>query len=553
MMSQSIPAGEPAAPAHPIWKFVRFPLVLLVILSGLYGLTYVWNTFDLPPEGSMPLFMAVVAGTFLSGLLLLIWWVFLTGLPWLVRIGGLLFVAAAITALILSVRTFEMTNGRIGLVPRFTFVWEPTQEQRIEEYRTAHQGAAALPTADLTVGPRDYPQYRGKTGDGHTWIGAGTGPQLALNWDEAPPKVLWRQPVGLGYSGVAVAGNAAVTLEQRGEQEAVVCYDRATGRERWAYAYDAYHKDVMGDGPRSTPTIRDGLVYSYGATGDLVCLDGTTGQRRWSTNVLTDSDAKVPQWGLACSPLLAGHLVIVEAGIDPDKPGNASLAAYDRLSGKRVWAAGKHKAGYSTPLLATLGGVPQVLIFDGAGLTGHDLATGKVLWSHPWVTFAEMNIAQPLVFPDGRVFISSELINGGAMLQVRAPKDAGGAWVVEEVWKTRKLGARFANPITDGKYIYGLHNNVLVCLDAATGKRTWQGERYGSGQMLRCGDLLLVVSDEGALALVRARGDLFEEVARFDLYREKTWNTPALAGDQLFVRNQREIACVRLPLRDVGD
>lgn len=548
-MSQSTPAVAPPAPPRPAWKLFRFPVILLLILSCLYGVVYAWNTLDMPPEGTMPLFMAVVASTFLSGLLLLIWWVFLTGLPWFMRIGGLLIVACGITALVLSVRTFEMTNARIGLVPRLTFVWEPTQEQRIEEHRAAHQGDAALPTIDLTAGPRDFPRYRGNSGDGHTWIVTGSGPQLATDWDAAPPEVVWRQPVGIGYSGVAVAGNIAVTLEQRDKQEAVVCYDRATGRERWAYVYDAYHKDVMGDGPRSTPTIHDGLVVSYGAIGELVCLDGTTGQRKWSTNVLADSGAKMPQWGLACSPLIAGNLVIVEAGIDPDKSGMASLAAYNLQSGKRVWHAGNHKAGYSSPLLATIGGIAQVLIFDGAGLTGHDVATGKMLWSHPWVTFAEMNISQPLVFPDGRVYISSELINGGAMLQVRAPKDAGGSWVVEEVWKNRKLGARFANPVTDGKYIYGLNNTVLVCLDAATGKRLWQGERYGSGQLLLCGELLLIVSDEGALALVRAQGDAFEEVTRFALYREKTWNTPALAGDRLYVRNQREIACVRLPLR----
>ena len=307
----------------------------------------------------------------------------------------------------------------------------------------------------------------------------------------------------------------------------------------------------MGDGSRSTPTIYDGRIFSLGATGELVCLTAE-GKKVWATNVLNDAKAKNIKWGLSGSPLIVDDLVIVHAGIDEAAPIDSALIAYEQTTGKIRWRSGKRKAGYSSPQLATFAGKLQILLFDGEALAGHDPKTGHELWQSPWKTMYEMNSIQPVVLGGDRVLISSELEQGCAMLRIKPPDNDAGAWSVETVWQNKNLAARFANPVTDGKHIFGLHNTngVLTCLDADTGAVKWKGDREGPGQMLLADGVLLVVNGKtGDVALFEADGAACKELARHRLFNEKTWNTPALAGDQLFVRNQFEIACLKLPRR----
>jgi outer membrane protein assembly factor BamB len=383
-------------------------------------------------------------------------------------------------------------------------------------------------------------------------VGVVTHIKLDTDWVRNPPKVLWRRPCVEGYSGLAVAGNVVLTMEQRGGEEAVVCYDRATGRQIWAYPYDAFHKDQMGNGPRATPTIHDGLIFTLGATGELVCLNAKK-ELQWSHNILRDADAKKIQWGMTGSPLIVNDLVIAHAGVDPDisptqRPGTA-LIAYDYKIGEKRWAVANRKAGYSSPQLVTLAKVQQILLFDGEALGGFDPKTGKQLWMTPWITKMDMNMIQPVIIGDDQVFISSELDNGCALLQIKPSSNSDDPWTVETVWKTKSLAARFANPVYDGKNIYGLQflNGVLRCVDVKDGSLRWSGERYGPGQMLLVNDVLLIVSDKGEVSLLATDTAEPKVLARFAALDEKTWNTPTLAGDQLFIRNQKEIVCLKLP------
>jgi outer membrane protein assembly factor BamB len=365
------------------------------------------------------------------------------------------------------------------------------------------------------------------------------------NWEEKPPRLLWRQPCGGGFAGFAVASNVAVTVEQRRGQEAVVCYDRVTGHMRWVHAYDARFHHLTGDGPRATPTIADGEVYSLGATGVLCCLDGVSGKRKWSVNILEDNRAKCVSWGMTSSPLVAGELVIVNPGIDPDRNAEQSLAAYRRSDGKRVWAAGSFKAGYSSPQKARLAGRDQVVIFDAGGLVGRDLDSGKKLWRHKWETPRDMSITQPLLLSGDRVFLSSETTNGCALLKVTRQGDD---FAVEPVWANRNLCAMFANPVALGGAIYGMSNEVLVCIDQQTGERHWRGKRYGRGQVLAANGAILVLGERGELAVVAADPRRFQELARLEVFKERTWNAPTLAGRHLFLRNAAEMACFELPV-----
>ena len=290
-------------------------------------------------------------------------------------------------------------------------------------------------------------------------------------------------------------------------------------------------------------------MYSLGATGRLVCLDGASGRCKWSVNILDDNQAAPITWGMAGSPLVAGDLVIVNPGVDPANNAGRSLAAYRRKDGSRAWGGGASRAGYSSPWKAWLAGREQVLLFDAGGLAGFAIDTGKELWRHPWKTSQDMNITQPLLLGDDRVFLASERSNGGAVLKIVCQ---GEAFSVREVWANRNLCSKFSNPVALGGAIYGLSNGTLVCVDQQTGVRRWRGRDYGHGQVLAAGGAILVLSERGQVAVTAADAKRFRELARIQVFKDRTWNTLALAGRQLFVRNDVEMACFELPVLNPG-
>jgi outer membrane protein assembly factor BamB len=539
------------APAFSLWRFFRFPLIVLVVCGGIFAIPWVCLALEIDIEDAVIFrFVTQWHVPALAVLIIALWWLFFSGVNWNTRLGVVFAVVLAVAGFFSIVRQGELTMGRIALVPRFHFYWETSAEDKLEQERESESRATDdLPTIDATIGPEDFPRYRGPKLDGVVSFA-----KLQTDWQKHPPTLLWRRACPGGYGGVAVAGNIAVTLQQQKKQEVVVCYDRLTGRERWTHSYDAFHEDIMGNGPRSTPAIHNNRIFSIGATGELVCLT-VDGKKQWDKNILSIAKAKNIKWGLTGSPLIVDDLVVANAGIDPDAPADSSLIAFEQTTGEIRWQTGNRKAGYSSPQLAVLDNTPQILLFDGAGLISYDKA-GKELWQHRWVTDYEMNSIQPVVLGTDRVFISSELSNGCAMLRVKAPANDKAPWSVEVLWENKRLAARYANPVSDGKNIYGLHHTggVLTCLNASDGTLKWKGERCGPGQMLLADGVLLVVNgDTGDVKLFETDSQTCSEIARLHVFepkkRDKTWNTPALAGDQLFVRNQREIACWKLPRR----
>lgn len=384
----------------------------------------------------------------------------------------------------------------------------------------------------------DCPAFRGKNFDGVV-----PGPSLNRDWKTKPPELIWRAPVGASHGAFSILGNLAVTLEQEGSNEAVVCYDIAERKEKWRHEYSAFFNEPQGGpGPRTTPTIIDGEVYSYGATGSLRCVDLETGKLKWDVNTLAGN--KPVMWGMSGSPLVYDNLVVVNPGIQIEGPG--AVVAYDRKTGKQVWAAGRTQAGYSSPQLATIAGKQQVLVFDAVSLGSYDAEKGDELWRLDWPTPNGINVAQPIVFDDGRVFISSGYGTACAMLKIT---EQDSKWSVEELWKEHTLRCKFASPIFHAGYIYGLDDGRLVCIDPEDGKRKWRGDRYGHGQILLSDGVLLVMSEYGKVALVEAKPDAFNELARMPVFNGRTWNTPALAGGIAFLRNDRELAWFDLRAR----
>jgi outer membrane protein assembly factor BamB len=277
-------------------------------------------------------------------------------------------------------------------------------------------------------------------------------------------------------------------------------------------------------------------VFSLGSTGLLSAIDLESGKAIWQRDIGKDNGAPTPDWGRSGSPLAVDDLVVVSAGGTDGR----SLVAYHRDTGDLVWRGGSDRAGYSSPLEATLAGVRQILIFNAASIASHDPATGRVLWEYPWSS-VQPNVAQPLVLPGDRVLVSSGYGIGSKLLQIEV--DATGSPVPRLIWESPRLKAKFTNLVVHGGFVYGLDDGILVCLDPATGERRWKSGRYGHGQVLLVGDLLLVQTEEGVLVLVEPTPDGHREIARFPVFDRKTWNPPALAGRYLLVRHDAEAAC----------
>jgi outer membrane protein assembly factor BamB len=268
-------------------------------------------------------------------------------------------------------------------------------------------------------------------------------------------------------------------------------------------------------------------------------LDAANGAVVWTRNAPSDTGAKLPGWGFASSPLVVDDLVIVAA--------SGRLAGYDLSTGAPRWL-GPHAGGsYSSPQLLTIGGVAQVLLLSGDGAISVAPADGKVLWKHSW---PGATILQPALTADGGVLVTTTDMAGGAGVRRLAVARGPGGWTVEEVWTSVGLKPYFNDFVVHDGHAFGFDGSILACIDLQDGKRTWKGGRYGHGQLLLLADqdLLLVLSEEGQLALVAAVPGQFTEIARFPAMDDKTWNHPVLAGDILLVRNGQEMVAFRLSL-----
>jgi outer membrane protein assembly factor BamB len=341
--------------------------------------------------------------------------------------------------------------------------------------------------------------------------------------------------VGPGWSSFAVAGNLVYTQEQHGDDEVVACYERTTGEPVWRHGDAArFFEANAGAGPRATPTLSHGRVYTLGATGILNALEAADGALVWSRNVASDTGAKVPYWGFASSPLVVeGRVIVAAAG---------QLVAYDQATGELRWSGAARRQGYSSPQLLTIDGVTQVLLMSNAGTSSVAPADGTVLWEHPW---PGNPIVQPALAGAGDVLISASAESGTRRIAV-ARGSAG--WDVTERWTSPGLKPYFNDFVLHEGHVFGFDARILACIGLEDGQRLWKGGRYGNGQLILLPDqdLLLVLSEEGELALVRATPDEFAELARFPAIQGKTWNHPVLVGDILLVRNGEEMAAFRL-------
>ena len=387
------------------------------------------------------------------------------------------------------------------------------------------------PSPAAVTASSHWTNFRGPDRDGHY-----RQQTIRTDWGSALTP-LWKQPIGGGYGSFVIADGRAFTIEQRGDRELAAAYDVKTGRELWTSTWDAqFQGSPGGGGPRATPTWHDGRVFVLGAMGEFRAIDAATGRLLWRTNILADAGAANTDHGTSASPLVVDNTVVVL----PGGSNGQSVVAYDRQSGTRVWSALDDRPAYSSPMLVTLAGVRQILAHTETRLVGLAPENGALLWEFSWHTpYAS---AQPLVTAPDRVFISAE--SDAVMLQLAAGAD--GQLMARELWRTTRMNNKFTSAVLHDGFIYGLDEAILACIDASTGDLKWKGGRYGYGQVMLASGHLIVLTEEGELALVRADPTSHQEMTRFPAIEGKTWNHPAMSDGILLVRNIEEMAAFDL-------
>ncbi|MFQ5928498.1 MAG: PQQ-binding-like beta-propeller repeat protein [Acidobacteriota bacterium] len=421
-----------------------------------------------------------------------------------------------------------------GMRPIFSFYKPESHYAALERSRQRGSELRVEParTSSETGTAAYWTNFRGPNRDGHY-----DEREIPTDWPSHGLPLLWRQTIGGGYASFVVAQGRAFTIEQRRRQEVVAAYDMETGREQWTHSWKAEFRESMGgDGPRATPTWDEGRLYALGATGELHCLEASTGKLMWARNILVDNGANNLEWGMAASPLIIDEKVIVLPGGRSGK----SVVAYNKLTGEPIWKSLNDKQAYTSPMLVTLAGQRQILVVSAPRAMGVTVEDGSLLWDYPWRTAYDVNAAQPIVLDENRFFISAGYDHGAAVVEV-TKTDRG--FAARTVWKNNRMKNKFNSSVLHEGHVYGLDEGILACVDVATGERKWKGGRYGYGQVLLASGHLIVLTEVGDVVLVKATPERHQELARFSALTGKTWNHPVIADGRLLVRNTTEMAC----------
>jgi outer membrane protein assembly factor BamB len=383
----------------------------------------------------------------------------------------------------------------------------------------------------------DWPQFLGPTRDG---ISTETGLTAAL--PKKGPPVVWEKEVGEGYSGPVVASERVILFHRVGDEEVVECVGAPDGATKWKKGYPTHYQDALGkgDGPRSTPLIADGRVYTLGADGVLQCLKLDDGDKVWRRALHEDYEVAKSYFGVGTSPMMAGDRLLVNVG---GKSG-AGIVAFNKDDGKEVWKADDHDASYSSPVIADLGGRQEAVFLTREGLIALNPANGAVQYSKHWRSRmdASVNAATPLVV-DGQIFLTACYGTGAVLLQ---PKKDG----LEEVWKSNEvLSCHYGTPVYRDGYLYGLDGRQeetarLRCVELKSGKVQWTAEGFGCGSMILADGKLIILTEDGDLVLAKASPDKYQELARAAVLTNRPCRAPiAFADGKLYGRDGRKLVC----------
>ena len=406
----------------------------------------------------------------------------------------------------------------------------------------------------MPLSAEDWPQWRGANRDG-VWRETGV-------LDAIPPsglKVRWRVRIGRGYSGPVVAqGRVFVTDHQfNPEVERVLCFDEATGKPVWSHTYPVDYENMeYGNGPRASPTVHEGKVYTLGTQGHLFCLDARTGNVVWKKDLAREYDARIPQYGASVAPLVEGNLLIVCIGGQPA----ASVIAFDRNSGEQRWKVLDDRPAYSAPIAVNRGGCQQAIVWTADTITSLNPTTGAVYWQEPWkTTFDEAQVVATPVLHNSRLLCVMAWNRGSMMLELDAEKPAATV-----LWKTRtQPSTTMSTPVwIDDDHFCAIDRvGGLSCLDANSGDEVWRTtEVTGVGAMGHAhltpnGDRFFLFNQRGHLICAQITPTGYEELGRTLLVEPTAghraqgpvaWAHPAYANKHVIARNDRELVSASL-------
>jgi outer membrane protein assembly factor BamB len=435
----------------------------------------------------------------------------------------------------------DLVEWRGGYAPALTLSKTLPDYKTLEENRARQAKLAATSASPKTAqGVTNYwTGFRGPNRDGHY-----DEKPILTRWPKEGLRQIWRQPIGGGYSSFIVADGRAYIIEQRRDREVVAAYAVSDGREIWTNAWPDKFEESMGrEGPHATPTYDEGRIYATGGNGEFRCLDADSGRTIWRRSILAENHAEVPKYGEAVSPLIVEDKVIVL----PGGTNGFSVAAYNKLTGAPIWKSQSDKQAYTSPMLVTLAGQRQVLIVSARNVMGILPETGQLLWHLPWVVENDNAIAQPVLLGTNRFLLSAGYGKGCTAFEVTQRNTV---FEARQVWRNTFLKNKFSSSVLYEGCIYGLDDETLACLDAASGELKWKEGRFGYGQVLLASGHLVILGGSGELALVKASPVAFEVLARFPALHGKTWDHPAIADGRIFVRNAVEMACFDLGADD---
>jgi outer membrane protein assembly factor BamB len=395
--------------------------------------------------------------------------------------------------------------------------------------------AVLILTALAVAGPLaadDWPQFLGPERNG-----VYSGPPLAATWPASGPRRVWQKQVGAGFAGPVVAANHLILFHRIGSEEIVESLDARTGSPRWRYAYATAYRDDFGfdEGPRATPVVAEGRVYTFGAEGKLTALDLASGRLLWTDDIKRFGVRK-GFFGAAGSPLVEGGRVIANIGGSLGGK-EAGIVAFKADTGAILWTATNHESSYSSPVGATLDGKRVVVFLTRQGLVGLDPASGAIRFQRVWRSrsAASVNAATPLVVGDS-IFISATYETGAGLFRVTG-SDVTPVWSSDEV-----MSNHYATSVFHNGYLYGFHgrqefNPSFRAVELKTGKVMWSMDRFHAGTVLLAGERLLIMRETGELVLAAANPREYRMLAQAQILPPTVRSYPALADGFLYARN----------------
>ncbi len=570
-------------PADSKWRPIRvWPVVILLI--GMPVSRYIPTLVEDGPE---MLWAAGVMGPLLMCVLMVLWWLIASRARWFERVFGLIgigltaglsvmmldktmfgpaiivymipvgmalfgigtivfsrslsikrtFLALLLAALGFGSATLLRADGVWGnFAIGLNWRWKPTSEEQIARRGSNVESKDEI-VASAVQNPQ-WPSFRGR--DGNSQV---RGVKLSADWRSNPPKQIWKTVIGPGWSSFVVAGDFLFTQEQRVSMEAIVCYDAKTGKEVWIQQIESRFEDPLGGpGPRATPTLAGGKLYTLGGQGWLLCLNPLDGKILWQKDIREVAERSPPMWGFSSSPLVVGQVVVVHAG----GPGDKGVLAFNVESGELAWSVACGEDGYSSPQLCKILGEDSIVVLSKLGMTLLDPLSGKIRLEYDWKVQGYRSL-QPQMIDDKSILVPSGMGVGTRLVLF---EKIGDNYATKDLWTSRKLKPDFNDFVVYQGHAYGFDALIFTCIDLATGEAKWKGGRYGKGQVLLVADsgLLLVLSEEGDLVLVKADPTKHTELASNKAINGRTWNHPVLIGNRLYIRNSQEAACYELPM-----